>query len=471
MDFLLPIWNPFVVEPLTAGLRALATPLESVVSPGVAGGLAIIFFTLIIRLVLLPLSLAQVRSQKAMMALQPEIKALEKKFKGDREGKARAQMTLYKERGVNPAAGCLPMVVQLPILFGMYWALLNLSTGGLALDQVQTRSIAPGEITYGAERTEEPLPTRQFTLTHVTVVPTGEGEVVFEIPRESAEVSGDNAELATVTQGLTLNTGAVPPSVDAPATEAGEAAVFVQPAGLQRSDGTLNREAPVADGEPYVVDIVVSAPGIHVDQASATMQFDPSAAEALALATPELENVPFKSGFLWLESLGEPDVVNVGGFGAPGFLLIIMTITAFASTRMIVMPSSDPQQQMMMKMMGFMPLMYLFFFLATPSGLVLYWFTSNLFTIGQQYFTVGLGKLSDDLYKFTGRNFQPSWAAVPATTPVSRNGRTSDDPADDEDGDSELATTTTPGQPRHRSTGSQRRTRTAAGKGRKRGRR
>ena len=126
MNFLLPIWNPLIVHPLEAGLRAIATPLSGFMAPGVAAALAIVLFTIFLRLLLMPLSLIQIRSQRAQMSIQPEIKALQKKFKGDREGMARAQMALYKERGINPAAGCLPLLLQMPILYGLYGALYAL---------------------------------------------------------------------------------------------------------------------------------------------------------------------------------------------------------------------------------------------------------------------------------------------------------------------------------------------------------
>src|SRR3954470_3279830 len=117
-------------------LRAIAAPLATVMSPGLAGGLAIIIFTILLRVLLLPLSLIQIRSQRHQMAIQPEMKELQRRFKGDREGMAKAQMQLYKDRGVNPAAGCIPLLIQLPILFGMYSAMSQLATTGLTLDQV-----------------------------------------------------------------------------------------------------------------------------------------------------------------------------------------------------------------------------------------------------------------------------------------------------------------------------------------------
>src|SRR5215469_6835996 len=155
------------------GLEFVAAPLLGMFSPGVAGALAIVLFTVFLRLVLLPLSLVQIRSQRAQMSIQPEMKAIQRKFKGDREGLARAQMALYKERGINPAAGCLPLVIQMPILIGMYAAMSQLATVGLTLDQVTQQQIQAGQITYAAERHVEPYPYNQFVLVQFDVVPRG----------------------------------------------------------------------------------------------------------------------------------------------------------------------------------------------------------------------------------------------------------------------------------------------------------
>jgi len=109
------------------GVIQLPDSLQVLANPFVLG-LAIILFTIFLRMVLMPLSLVQIRSQRAQMGIQPEVKAIQKKFKGDREGLARAQMALYKERGINPAAGCVPLLIQMPILFGMYAAINQLAT-------------------------------------------------------------------------------------------------------------------------------------------------------------------------------------------------------------------------------------------------------------------------------------------------------------------------------------------------------
>lgn len=89
--------------------------------------LAIIVFTIVIRTVLAPLFIKQIRSQKEMQRMQPLIREVQRKHKGNRQKVSEETMALYKEHGVNPAAGCLPVIVQLPILFALYQALIRAS--------------------------------------------------------------------------------------------------------------------------------------------------------------------------------------------------------------------------------------------------------------------------------------------------------------------------------------------------------
>lgn len=86
--------------------------------------LAIVLFTILIRLATYPLIRKQQQSTQAMQELQPELKKLQEKYKNDRERMAQAQMDLYKQYGVNPLAGCLPALIQLPIMLGLYRAIV-----------------------------------------------------------------------------------------------------------------------------------------------------------------------------------------------------------------------------------------------------------------------------------------------------------------------------------------------------------
>lgn len=89
--------------------------------PGGDVGIAVIVVTIIIRLVLLPFSLSAARTQRAMKGLEPKIKALKEKHKGDKEKEALETLALYREGKVNPFASILTVFIQIPVLLALYW--------------------------------------------------------------------------------------------------------------------------------------------------------------------------------------------------------------------------------------------------------------------------------------------------------------------------------------------------------------
>jgi len=110
-------------------LTILAQPMFWLLSKvhGVVGnwGLAIIIVTLLIKLVFYKLSETSGRSMAGMRKLQPRMKALQERYKDDRQAMSTALMELYKKEKINPAAGCLPMLVQIPFFIAFYWVLLE----------------------------------------------------------------------------------------------------------------------------------------------------------------------------------------------------------------------------------------------------------------------------------------------------------------------------------------------------------
>jgi len=88
-------------------------------------GITIVLMTVVVRTAMLPLSLRTARSQRAMSQLAPEIEQLKQKHKGDVNAQSEAVMRLYRERGVSPLAGCLPLLIQLPLLIGLYRVFVN----------------------------------------------------------------------------------------------------------------------------------------------------------------------------------------------------------------------------------------------------------------------------------------------------------------------------------------------------------
>src|SRR5436190_2570721 len=221
MDIFLPVWDTFLVHPIQQALLELTRITGN-------AGWAIILFTLGIRTLLLPLGIQQARSQRNMAKLQPQLREIQKKFAGDRAKQSQEQMRLYRETGINPAAGCLPLFLQFPIWFALYAALNQLAN--------------------------------------------------------------------------------------------------------------------------------------H----------------------PE-EYPDFQAAFLWLPSLAQHD---------PIYILPVLTgATQWVVQRMSTMPVADPQQQSMNRALEFMPIMFVFFALNFPSGLAVYWVTSNIYSFVQQYFLVGWGNL------------------------------------------------------------------------------
>jgi YidC/Oxa1 family membrane protein insertase len=119
---ILTLWNTLLVHPLM-NLTILAFSLIH------DFGLAVIVVTIVIRLALYPLYVTQIRSQRAMQEVAPAMEELKRKYGKDRQKFAEEQMKLYKERGVNPAAGCFPLLLQMPLLIALYNSLLQLGCG------------------------------------------------------------------------------------------------------------------------------------------------------------------------------------------------------------------------------------------------------------------------------------------------------------------------------------------------------
>ncbi len=86
-------------------------------------GIAIIVLTILVRIVTAPLMMNQMRSAERMRAVQPRMKALQEKYKDDRQRQSEELMKLYREEGINPLGGCLPLLLQFPVLIGLFYAL------------------------------------------------------------------------------------------------------------------------------------------------------------------------------------------------------------------------------------------------------------------------------------------------------------------------------------------------------------
>lgn len=122
--------NPFVILFYQPILNLLIW-LHNII-PGDDLGWAIISLTVLIKIILLPLSAKSLRSQKALQELQPKVDELRKKFKDNKEAQGRELMQLYKQEKVSPFSSCLPLLIQVPFLFAIFQVLRDeISTGSL----------------------------------------------------------------------------------------------------------------------------------------------------------------------------------------------------------------------------------------------------------------------------------------------------------------------------------------------------
>ena len=129
------MWDTLIINPMVNTLLGIYTLLSSWFGPVHMFGLAIIIFTLLIRLLTYPLTIQQMRGAQGMQEMQKSKKwqDIQKKYKDDREKLAQEQMKLYQELGVNPFASCLPTIIQFPIIIGLYQAIIR----ALAVSPVQ----------------------------------------------------------------------------------------------------------------------------------------------------------------------------------------------------------------------------------------------------------------------------------------------------------------------------------------------
>jgi len=110
------LWHTIVYQPLFNLLVLLIGVL-----PGHSVGAAIILLTIIVKLALYPLTGKSIKAQHDMKELEPELKQLREKHGTDKQALAQKTMELYQKRGVTPFSGCLPVLIQIPIIFGLYW--------------------------------------------------------------------------------------------------------------------------------------------------------------------------------------------------------------------------------------------------------------------------------------------------------------------------------------------------------------
>jgi len=147
-------------------------------SSGWAWAFAIVGLVIVIRILLIPLFVRQIKSQRNMQLLQPKIKEIQTKYAGDRERQSQEMMALYKETGTNPLSSCLPILAQAPIFFALFQVLQGIAMGVARgtmtpelVEQAQNAQIFGVPIyAYFMGADETPNPTATRVLTAILIV-------------------------------------------------------------------------------------------------------------------------------------------------------------------------------------------------------------------------------------------------------------------------------------------------------------
>ena len=165
------ILNPLytIVSGIMIGIHKIFSPIFGANS-GVTWSISIMGLVVIIRTILIPLFVKQIKSQRAMTALQPQMKAIQAKYKDDRQKQSEEMMKLYKEHKTNPLASCFPILAQAPVMFSLFTVLNGIAKNkphGLMKGEYLT-SAAQAKF-FGSPISETFLGSDQLTVKIVTV--------------------------------------------------------------------------------------------------------------------------------------------------------------------------------------------------------------------------------------------------------------------------------------------------------------
>jgi YidC/Oxa1 family membrane protein insertase len=162
-----------ILKPLYIAVSWVIVTIHDLLTPifgtnsGVSWSLAIIGLVIIIRIILIPLFVKQIKSQRALTALQPHMKEIQKKYKDDRQKQSEEMMKLYKEHKTNPLASCFPILAQAPIFFALFTVLNGIGKTPIQVKGVLT--VNDGNSAANAEFFGAPI-SQTFMGTEITTV-------------------------------------------------------------------------------------------------------------------------------------------------------------------------------------------------------------------------------------------------------------------------------------------------------------
>lgn len=321
--------------------------------------LSLLLFTIVVKLLLLPLSIKQIKSSQRMQEIQPELARIQERYKNDKEKLNEETMKLYQEKKYNPASGCLPLIVQMPILFALFYVIRMPMTYMLDVPKFAT-----GDLIVYAVEAEEPA--------FIKSVET------FE---KAKKITFDSIK---------------------------DERINVYNSFRQTDPYIEIKIVEFIDNHPEALRHVMDTAADKRAAARVLLEGDPAAIASFEKEEQDnyLQNVYLKNtarldGFnikMWnffnfgvQPSLDLNTVKSEPGRQLPALLLLIIAVvTTFISSK-LMMPKPDPSKKQNAQagcasnsMMWMSPVMTLWFGLTTPSGLAFYWTISNVLSLAQQ---------------------------------------------------------------------------------------
>jgi YidC/Oxa1 family membrane protein insertase len=321
---------------------------------GGSWGMAIVLLTIIVRLILLPLSISQQRSMKKMQELAPKLKQLQTKYKSDPQKLQMKMMEFYKENKFNPLGGCLPLLLQMPVFILLYTTLIS----------VTFLQVAGQSSFLFVHRLDATLQSYAGTMDDGT----------FAVKEKDKFITGHKAEVYYNGQEVSTK------------IEHYRDAITYEP-------------TPIQPGKPLVLSIELKE--LKIPASTQPQDIEYAIIPVLNDTTKEIENLKFTPD-------PEADTLTSTVQTVPGktqlnydviLLLVLFGVTMYGAQKVMTAMTSqtalDPQQKAMQesmtKMMPFM-ILAMFVIIPIPAGVLLYMVISNIFQVGQ---TLAINKYLD----------------------------------------------------------------------------
>lgn len=300
-------------------------------------GWAIVFLTVLVRILVHPLVVSSTRSMQRMALVQPQVKAIQERYKNDPDQFQKKAMEFYQKNKINPVGGCLPTLVQLPVLFALFAAFTGPPFGDKAIP-VKVKVLTAG-VTTGVTRAEVSGANSPY------VAPDGALCKLVVFPGDSTVVPGDSVDF-----GLRAVDGTMPPALK-PKWE-------VKGPDKDKHGATIDDKGHAVFPQSGEVTVEALVPGIAKNERFGFLNSLGKVTQGTALFKPEnWDNL---------------------------IMILLFGITMFISQKLMVQPQSptmDPEQMAIQQQtQKTMPIAVtaMFFFIPLPSGVFLYMVISNV---------------------------------------------------------------------------------------------